>query len=295
MSNTNKFRNPSLSGSVAQNSFSSTGSISLNGSGNIPSVLSQALSQSLTQSTGQSDDEYQEHQEKKEKSTSFLSDKSRSQLSQPSQLSQVAKKEKSLTETHMFSGEKINKSDKIISAIGSIEELISYIGIIKAEHFNPSSERKFDIANSSKVLFFGKLTQIQECLLDIIISLGTVRTNGKHELSKFPSTDDRVRDLETHIEDMKRYSKNTNTEWPSNPNSILPGTSVLETHIFHSRVLCRRAERQVIASKNLQSGMIPEDSILNYLNKLGEYLFSLSIHSLHLYSKEPMKRTGKNR
>jgi len=204
------------------------------------------------------------------------------------------KKEKSIYDTTLATGEIIPKSDKLISAIGSVEELFSYIGILKAEHFNASSERKFDIENSSKVFLFGRMTQIQESLLDIIISLGTSKKiNPKYDASRFIS-DFRIKEFEQHIENMKSYGSNTALNWPQkNINIIISGTSVLEAQLIHARSICRRAERQVISSKNMSSGFIPEDSIIEYLNKLGDYLYCLSIHVLHLFSKEPMKRTGK--
>jgi hypothetical protein len=39
-----------------------------------------------------------------------------------------------------------------------------------------------------------------------------------------------------------------------------------------------RAEWQICASKNLQIGVVPEDNILNYLNRLGDYFLCLAIN-----------------
>lgn len=200
-------------------------------------------------------------------------------------------------DTLLFSGEKVSKKDKIISAIGSLEELFAYIGVIKAEHFNASSERKFDIPNSMKVFLFARLTQIQETLLDIIMAIGTTRKVVlRYEGSRFSAKDGetRLKELEDHINEMKNYD--STVTWPENgcnpKNSILPGTSVLEAQLLYARTICRRAERQVISCKNNNLGIFPEELVLTFLNRLGDYLFALSVHSLHLHSKEPMKRTG---
>lgn len=200
-------------------------------------------------------------------------------------------------DTLLFSGEKVSKKDKVISAMGSLEELFAYIGVIKAEHFNASSERKFDIPNSMKVFLFARLTQIQETLLDIIVAIGTTRKVVlRYESSRFSAKDGetRLKELEDHINEMKNYDNTVS--WPENgcnpKNSILPGTSVLEAQLLYARTICRRAERQVISCKNNNLGIFPEELVITFLNRLGDYLFSLSVHSLHLHSKEPMKRTG---
>jgi len=194
-------------------------------------------------------------------------------------------------ETSLCSGERLKKNNKIISAIGTVEELSALLGIIKAEHFDANSERKFDIANSTKVFFFGRLTQIQESLHDIIVSVGTSQKNSaRYNSSRFLQGEQRIKDLEQQISSMKEYGT---VDWPTNPKtSIIPGTSILEAQLQYSRTICRRAERQVISSQNIQIGIVPEPNVLGFLNRLGDYLLALSIHSLHLHSKEPMKRTG---
>ena len=189
----------------------------------------------------------------------------------------------------LYNGESISKSNRVLAAIGSIDELISCIGIIKTEHL----EEKSEVDNSSKLFLYARLTQIQETLIDIQASIGTTRKIlSKYEYTRFNNAEQRIKELENEIDLMKDVNmtqiKDSGKE---KPLQYIPGSSVLEAKLFYVRSLCRRAERQLC---NLRIGIIPEDNCGNYLNKLGDYLLALSIHVLHIQNKEPMKKADRS-
>lgn len=202
------------------------------------------------------------------------------------------KKESSTT---IYSGEMVSKSDKILSVIGTIDELCSYIGIIKAIHFNQNTEEKFDIDSSAKLFFYARLTKIQETLIDIEASIGTTRKIlAKYEFTRFSNGDLRIKELGNEIDLMNDVNISRLKESiKEKPLQNIPGTSVLEARLIYARSLCLRAERQIYGAKNLQIGIVPEDNCANYLNKLADYFLVLSIHTLHMQNKEPMKKATK--
>lgn len=197
--------------------------------------------------------------------------------------------------TTLYNGEMVKKTDKIISAMGTLEELSAYIGVIKTEHLNTNSEQKFDIDSSAKLFLYARLTKIQEALIDICASLGTSRKiTARYEFTRFSCGQSRIADLKSELELMKDVDFETlKSSMREKPLQIISGTTILESRLLYARTLCRRAERQVIGAKNLQVGIVPEEICLRYLNVLGDYLLGLSVHVLHMQSKEPMKKLFK--
>lgn len=168
-------------------------------------------------------------------------------------------------QTTLFNGESICKSDKLLAALGSIEELSAYIGVIKASHFS---------STESKGLFnCAHLTQVQECLQNITLSLGTSKkVNARFENSRFISADKHIEDLEKEI---GRLSEELSVQ--VKPLALLPGHTLLEAQLLFSRAICRRAERQVCSCKNPSLGIVVEESVQKYLNRLGDYLLYLAL------------------
>lgn len=197
--------------------------------------------------------------------------------------------------TTLYNGETISKSDKILSSIGCIEELSTYIGIIKTEHLG-NKEEMFDIDNSAKLFLYARLTKIQETLIDICASIGTSKKiQARYEFTRFTHNQHKIDELKHELQLMNDVDFQTiKNSMKEKPLQIIPGTTILESRLLYARTLCRRAERQLSNTKNLQLGIIPEETCLKYLNILSDYLLALSIHVLHMQSKEPMKKNFKH-
>jgi cob(I)alamin adenosyltransferase len=189
-------------------------------------------------------------------------------------------------ETSITNGERLTKNSRIIASRGTLEELISYIGIIKAQHFGNEGATLI-IEDSDRMIISAFLTKIQESLYDIITSITTSKANiTKHESTRF-NGEQRIRELDREIEKMKE-------EIHINKNSqILIGASILEAQIMHARSIARRTERIVVSARNVRIGIVPEESVTVYLNRLGDYLQFLSLKMLLLQCKEPVKRSGR--
>jgi len=152
----------------------------------------------------------------------------------------------------MLGKEKISKSKKIIASIGAIEELISYIGVVNTKYYH-------DIQVSDDNFSFFIL--VQETLYDII---NILNNKGKGKI-----TPEKMSNLQD------KYT-------PKNKRYIIPSV-VLEAEILHLRSICRRAERQVISGV-LQAGFSIDNSVVDYLNLLGEFLYNFSENNLEAKS-----------
>jgi cob(I)alamin adenosyltransferase len=200
------------------------------------------------------------------------------------------KHELSNSTTTMYSGEQVNKGDKILTLIGMIEELICYLGIIKVEHFDPSNETKLDIDSSAKMFLNARITQIQETLIDIQYSVGTTKkVQAKFEYSRFQNGIQKTQELMNEIQLMNDVDLDV-LKTKDKPTMIIPGTSLIESQLLFSRTICRKIERQLCTLK--QSYNV-EDTCISYINKLSDYLIVLAVHILHMKGKDVLKKVSR--
>ncbi|HEX8059283.1 MAG TPA: cob(I)yrinic acid a,c-diamide adenosyltransferase [Cyclobacteriaceae bacterium] len=151
--------------------------------------------------------------------------------------------------TALFGGKRVSKADLRIDTYGTIDELNSYIGLLRDQEVNRSRKEI--------------LVVIQDRLFTIGSILATEPGNTRVKIPSLSEQD--VTTLEQEIDKM---------ELKLDPMKffVLPGghTSVSFGHV--ARTVCRRAERLVIALNNQE----PVDSlVIKYLNRLSDYLFVL--------------------
>ena len=159
--------------------------------------------------------------------------------------------------TSLFGGTRVPKYHLRIEAYGTVDELNSYIGLIR--------DQKMD-SHNTKILL-----KIQNELFTLGSMLATppekeILKSGKERLNIPKITEESIELLEKEIDKM-------NESLPPMSNFILPGghTTVSFCHI--TRCICRRAER-ITTLLNDESTINP--NILMYLNRLSDYLFVLA-------------------
>lgn len=159
--------------------------------------------------------------------------------------------------TSLFGGTRVPKYNLRIEAYGTVDELNSYVGLIR--------DQKID-SHSNEILL-----KIQNELFTLGSMLATppekeILKSGKERLNIPKITEASVELLETEIDKM-------NEILPPMSHFILPGghTTVSFCHI--TRCICRRAER-ITTLLSDESSINPE--ILVYLNRLSDYLFVLA-------------------
>lgn len=153
-------------------------------------------------------------------------------------------------ETSLIGGTRVPKHHIRIEAYGTIDELNSYIGLVR-DHITDKNT-------------FELLIGIQENLFEIGALLASDPERSKMKLPTIQEHS--VSTLEQSIDQM-------NNSLPELKTFILPGghPSVSFCHI--ARCVCRRAERKVI---KLSENSKVDDLIIKYLNRLSDYLFVLA-------------------
>ncbi|SDD12213.1 cob(I)alamin adenosyltransferase [Algoriphagus faecimaris] len=151
--------------------------------------------------------------------------------------------------TSLLGGVRVPKSDLRIDAYGTVDELNSYVGLLRDQEVN-ESRSEF-------------LKAIQDRLFTLGADLATVPGKDKVKKPDLHYTD--VQELESAMDEME-------ATLPPLTAFILPGghTSVSFCHL--ARTVCRRAERIVV---ELASYEQVSDLVIQYLNRLSDYFFVL--------------------
>ncbi len=152
--------------------------------------------------------------------------------------------------TALIGGRRVPKSDLRIEAYGTVDELNSYIGLLR--------DQKVD--EGDKTLFI----EIQDRLFTLGAELAT---DPNKKLKRLPVII--VSDIEKLEKEMDIISENL----PPLHAFILPGGDVSVSHCHIARCVCRRAERLAVALSEIAE---VDALALKYLNRLSDYLFVLS-------------------
>jgi cob(I)alamin adenosyltransferase len=151
--------------------------------------------------------------------------------------------------TSLMGGTRVPKYDNRIDAYGTIDELNSFIGLI----------RDFGIQNQYKEVILG----IQNFLF----------TAESHLASETEASAQRLPVLqEEAIGILEKEIDRMNEHLPALKNFILPGGHPVVSYCHISRTICRRAERLVI---KLAEEYDINPVIIRFLNRLSDYLFVL--------------------
>jgi len=174
--------------------------------------------------------------------------------------------------TSLLGGKRVFKNSKIVAALGRVDEVNSYLGII-ISLLQSKGEYQKDLAGISE-----KLTRVQNDLFQLGGELATPRSL-REKLKIAPITEAQIKSLEKEIDLMQQ-------KLPILTNFILPGGHIFAAQIFYARSLCRRAERAVVQAFFAKTALInkvkPPESVLainlplKYLNRLSDWLFVLA-------------------
>ncbi|TLU98266.1 cob(I)yrinic acid a,c-diamide adenosyltransferase [Dyadobacter luticola] len=151
--------------------------------------------------------------------------------------------------TSLIGGTRLSKAHVRIEAYGTVDELNSYIGLLRDQ---PVNETRRD-----------QLKEIQDRLFTIGSHLASEPEQTKRILPDLEESD--ISLLETEMDLIE-------AKIPPLRAFVLPGghQSVSFGHV--ARTVCRRAERAVI---HLQQNEEVENIVVRYLNRLSDYLFML--------------------
>jgi cob(I)alamin adenosyltransferase len=160
-------------------------------------------------------------------------------------------------QTSLLGGTRVNKFDLRINAYGTVDELNSYLGLLRdliaSENTKPNTET-----------YYNSLIEIQDRLFTIGSHLAADPEKNKMALPPMHESD--VTDLEKAIDAI-------NDVVPPMKSFVLPGGHILVSHTHVARCICRRAERLVL---ELAEHEPVADLVKIYLNRLSDYIFMLS-------------------
>ena len=159
--------------------------------------------------------------------------------------------------TALFGGTRVKKYNLRIESYGTVDELNSYIGLIKDQ----------DISDYSKE----SLLKIQNELFTLGAMLATppekeTLKSGKERLNIPKIEDTSIVFLENEIDKMDAVL-------PQMTHFVLPGGHQAVSFCHIARCVCRRAERLTVELNDQEN---INEAILKYLNRLSDYLFVLA-------------------
>lgn len=152
--------------------------------------------------------------------------------------------------TQLIGGRRVSKSSIRIESYGTIDELNSFIGLIRDQEID--------------ALYKTQLIEVQDRLFTIGSHLANDTENSNMKLPLISELD--VENLENWIDEMDELL-------PEMKSFVLPGGHVAVSHCHVARCVCRRAERVIVLLKENDS---VEEIIYKYINRLSDYLFMLS-------------------
>jgi cob(I)alamin adenosyltransferase len=169
--------------------------------------------------------------------------------------------------TGLIGGTRVPKNDIRLEAYGTIDELNSYIGLLRS--YVPDEQAEL-------------LINVQNQLFKIGSYLAT-----DAEVSDFRSG---IKFEDVRIEELEKEMDMMEQELPELTGFILPGGHEAVGVCHVARTVCRRAERRVLS----MSGQDETDTfVMRYLNRLSDFLFVLSRYLSNFFRVEEIQWNSK--
>lgn len=153
-------------------------------------------------------------------------------------------------ETALFSGGRVPKHHLRVESYGTIDELNSILGVVRAA--NPSPQTDFWLEAVQNQLFHlgADLATPMDAKADWVVRVKLEQVEWLEET------------IDTMTAELEPLS-----------NFVLPGGTVAAANLHVARTVCRRAERLVTA---LQAEETISEHVIAYINRLSDWLFTLA-------------------
>jgi cob(I)alamin adenosyltransferase len=153
-------------------------------------------------------------------------------------------------QTSLIGGTRVPKSSMRIESYGTVDELNSYLGLVRDQEIDKEYSRQ--------------ILEIQDRLFTI----------GSHLASDPEKAKMKIPDLyDQDIINLEHWMDEMDKELPEMRSFVLPGGHPTVSHTHVSRCICRRAERIIVDLMNHEH---VEEIVPQYMNRLSDYLFVLS-------------------
>jgi len=162
-----------------------------------------------------------------------------------------------LGETGLIGGTRVSKANSRIDAYGQLDELNSYIGLCR------------DLLTDAA----GR-TLLQE-IQDRLFTIGSTLACDPNKEPKMQIPDLHPSDIELLEKEIDRMNESLEPM----KFFVLPGGHPTISQLHVARCICRRAERAIVFLHEQGGKVAP--IILQYLNRLSDYLFVLTRYTTH--------------
>lgn len=204
--------------------------------------------------------------------------------------------------SQLLTGERRSKADDAFEAMGSVDELCSFVGVVHAQLVKDAQDNPdLLLSSSSSSSSSSHQIDIRDQLLDIMSRLFDI---GSHvaKPAKLPADDESETDSDNddedgddatkndkpkksrfkpdgvgggfdllHVQELEDWIDQLTEELPELNFFLLPTGSLAAAHFHTARCVCRRAERRMVPL--VQAGVC-DPMALQYINRLSDYLFS---------------------
>ena len=159
---------------------------------------------------------------------------------------------------------RISKSALLIEALGSVDELNAYLGIIKVYS---DVDKLMLLSGAKKILYSKLIDNMQQNLFIIQAELGGSNMSiGKSELIKIEKVINQIGEV-----------------LPPVTSFTISGGSIISSGLDFARTLARKSERRIISVTDEKSRVISPVTIA-YMNRLSSILFALSRYANYIFS-----------
>ncbi len=166
--------------------------------------------------------------------------------------------------TSLIGGTKIPKSHIRIESYGTNDELNSFIGLLA------------DQLNATPAPLFAAEIAILREIQDRLFTIGASLACDPEKEPKFKIPDLKKEDIQKLEEEIDRMNEGL----PPMRSFVLPGGHLAVSTAHVTRCVCRRTERICVDMQ--ENGLFIEPLVLQYLNRLSDYLFMLARYAGHL-------------
>ena len=174
--------------------------------------------------------------------------------------------------TALGSGERRPKYDLRIAAYGTVDETNAAIGMVR---LHLADARELD----------AMLGLIQNDLFDLGADLAVPEREGKVE---------RLRVLASQVERLERDIDALNAPLAPLTSFVLPGGTPAAAYLHLARTICRRAERLIAELMDKPDESVTPE-VLQYVNRLSDYLFVAARYANDKGAIDMLWRPGENR
>ena len=163
--------------------------------------------------------------------------------------------------TGLIGGSRVKKHNIRLESYGTIDELNSYIGLIRSMQTDQHADQILEIIQN-KLFVIGASLATEESITLIKKQLPCKKAD---------------------IELLEKEMDLMNNDLPELRNFILPGGSQAASFCHVARTVCRRAERKIV---ELSEKAEVDPNLIKFVNRLSDYLFVLS-RKINLDQKTP--------